>query len=101
MGAVVSLEREVRQAAVEVASNAIDAIVSAAEREAARQRVQGCTDFIFHDTLARRLPKWRWLARAHHRRRARRARAHCDALRSSGDPVAICMCAEAKTRGLT
>lgn len=26
----------------------------------------------FHSTMARALPRWRWLARAHHRRMARR-----------------------------
>lgn len=96
-----SLESELRRGAVEVASNAIDALVSAGEREAARQRVQGCTDMLFHESMAKRLPRWRWLARAHHRRKARRARAHCDALRSGGDPVACRMCADAKQRGLT
>jgi hypothetical protein len=97
----VSLESEARKAAVEVATNAIDALVSAAEREQARQRVAGCTDMLFHERMVQTLPRWRWLARAHHRRRARKARAHCDALRSTGDPVACRMCAEAKQRGLT
>lgn len=95
-----SIEREVRQAAVDVASNALDALVSAAEREQARQRVAGCTDMLFHEAMSKRLPRWRWLARAHHRRRARKARAHCDALRAAGDPIACAMCTEAKTRGL-
>lgn len=96
-----SIEREARRAAVEVASNAIDALVSAAEREQARQRVAGCTDAIFHAAMLRRLPRWRWLARFHHRRRLARAQSFCDALRSKGDPVACRMCAEAKQRGLT
>ena len=96
-----SIEREARRAAVEVASNAIDALVSAAEREAARKRVEGCTDMVFHEAMVLRLPKWRRIAKAIHRYKARRARSRCDALRASGDPVACRMCSDAKMRGLT
>lgn len=96
-----SIERELRQAAVEVTSNAIDAIVSASEREQARQRVEACTDAIFHAGMLKRLRKIRFLARWHHRRKLARAQSHCDALRSKGDRLACRMCADAKTRGLT
>lgn len=96
-----SLEREVRQAAVEVASNAIEALVAHSEREQARKRVEGCTDWIEAEGNLKHLPRWRWLARAVWRVKARRSRARCDALRSKGDPVACRMCADAKTRGIT
>lgn len=95
-----SIESEARQAAVDVATSAIEALVAHAEREKARKRVEGCTDFIEAQGNLRDLPHWRWLARAIWRVKARRSKARCDALRSKGDPVAICMCAEAKQRGL-
>lgn len=95
-----SIESEARRAAVDIASNAIETLVSAHEREAARKRVEGCTDWIEAEGNLRALPRWRWLARAIWRVKARRSKARCDARRAKGDPVAHCMCVDARRRGL-
>jgi hypothetical protein len=80
-----------------IADSVVETIVDAAERERARRRCEACVDVVFHNRMVALLPRWRFLARAHHRRRSRLAQARCDALRAKGDLVAIAICAGGRT----
>jgi hypothetical protein len=90
------LEADAWSFARDVTNNAVSALVDAHQQEQARRRCEGCTDAVFHERMMVLLPRWRWIARAHHRRRGRLAAARCDALRQAGDLVAISICAGAK-----
>jgi hypothetical protein len=90
------LEADAWSFARDVTNNAVSALVDAHQQEQARRRCESCTDAVFHERMLATLPRWRLPAIWRHRRRLRKARAWCDALRQAGDLVAISICAGAK-----
>lgn len=66
------LERQVLSETFDAFEHGLAAIVSAVEREMLRRQAEPELWYRFHSRMVKRLPRWRWAARAHHRRMARR-----------------------------
>lgn len=73
-------------------STVLGELVQAGEQAAAERRAEPHRWAVFHLEMARRLPRWRWLARAWHRGQARRMASHARAqdivARCSGERLA-------------
>lgn len=87
-----SLQTEVLSEVQGLAERAIDGVIGAIERRRAIKEQHPCVWHAFHRRMWLRLPKIRWLARLHHRRKARRFEALCYAQRDTGDAVACALC---------
>lgn len=93
-----SLEDQVREEIRQFTATAIGEIVGAAEREAARKRIEACEEELVAIEVLRRLPRWRWLKRAILRAKARNHGARCAAQRALRDPLTERLCQELDRR---
>lgn len=99
-----SLESDVRNEVRQLAGNAIEAIIGAAERERARKRTEACEEELVAVEMQRRLrldPHFVAFRRARiaiWRFRARRHASRCAAQRAAGDPLACLLCDEIERR---
>lgn len=86
-----SLRAQVLSELENAAESAVKGLFGFIERERMRARATPCKTHAFHALMYRRLPRWRWIARAHHKYLARRFQALCDVAKLD-NPVACAYC---------
>ena len=72
-----SIRKQATETAIDVIDGAVRTVADIVESREAEPEYWAA----FHTRQERTLPKWRWLARLHHRRMARRYRSHIGAKR--------------------
>ena len=93
------MRRAILRELTEIAERAAEGIVGAVDRAIQRRQAHPAFWYAFHRRVLARLPKWRRLAKAWHRMRARRYESMALAMQSLGNPVACALCEAAEGGG--
>ena len=74
----------VTKLAQDLGENVVDGVVDLISKQIDWKKVDPCGAAVFHREMARTVPRWRWLARYHHKRLYLRWRARCKAKKKCG-----------------